>query len=101
MRGHEAVIALRLKGYAPDDVHIDFDVRLPSDGTHAHVLIEPSDAISLLDLRFLVGLTVFVHGDDQARTENTVTACVQARAARVISFCGDEIRDTNHASAVA
>lgn len=98
MRGHDLIVKTRLAGFSPASVHIDFDTLVPNDGVHGHILIEPSDCIPLLDLRCLVGLTVFIHGEDPARVAEAAAAC--AHAQRVITFCGEEIEDS-HAHALA
>lgn len=92
MRGHDAIVKARMLGYVPETVHVDFDVLLPNDGRHAHILIEPGDSIPLLDLRCLVGMTVYIHGDDPARVAQAITACSLAQAKRVISFCGEDMQ---------
>ena len=46
-----------------------------------------------MDLRFLVGLTVLVDGDTDARVDRLTRACVAAKARRVVgnTFRGDRI----------
>lgn len=94
MRGHERLIALRLQGKAPADVHIDTDGGWPVwwldwSGPHAHILVARNENVALLDLRCLIGLLVFVHGEDEGRVGEIADACRKAQARRVVAFAGD------------
>jgi hypothetical protein len=85
---------MRLKGYTPADVHVDIEPSWtwrdwPQWTNHAQVLIEDRDSVALLDLRFLVGLMVFVQGNDRARVQAVASACAAAKAARVIAALDD------------
>jgi hypothetical protein len=78
MRGHQPLIAMRLKHRKPTFVSVDVGVNPKwlcdhwhEQGLQPHLLIEPSDPIDRLDLRFLVGLSL-------------VHICVNAGVDRVI-----------------
>lgn len=69
MRGHEDLIKLRLQGLKPAWVYInDHKCRTDwrTDGMPATVCVA-GEAISSLDMRFLVGLSVVVNADDKQR----------------------------------
>lgn len=94
MRGHEPLIAMRLKHKRPAWVSVAVckDSWLArhwhEEGMSGpHVLIEPSDSIDRMDLRFLVGLHVDIDGDvaDEARVKAVFEACLRAGASRVIA----------------
>ena len=99
MRGHEALLAMRMRGAAPDDIHID---TVPNglwrdwpewNARHAHILIEPHENVALLDLRFVVGLLVFVEGELVGRVRDVAKACADAQARRVICFVLEDPRN--------
>jgi hypothetical protein len=107
MRGHEPLIAMRLQGICPETVHVNVDMPLKpwvtrawaeeahrTGAIHAEIAVEPSDAVHRLDLRCLVGLPVFVLGDDPQRVGAVFTACVKAGAKRVISNDNQSMRDS-------
>jgi hypothetical protein len=92
MRGHEQIIALRLRRKAPKTVQIwcgtdalqgwrDWHT---STG-HAEVEIQDGDALSGLDLRFTVGMLVMVNGTDPFRVAAVHAGCLAAGAQRVVS----------------
>lgn len=93
MRGHEALIALRRSGLRPSLVDIDLEpcpwrnwADWPEWTTVPQIEVQPTDSIRLLDLRFLVGLTVQVSGFDGPRVWAMFEACREAGAARVLAF---------------
>ena len=93
MRGHEPLIALRRQGLKPSLVDIDLEPcpwrnwsTWPEWTTVPQIEVQPADSIRLLDLRFLVGLTVQVSGYEAARVWSMFDACRQAGAARVLGF---------------
>lgn len=93
MRGHEALIALRRQGLRPALVDIDLEpcpwrnwADWPEWTNVPQIEVQPSDSIRLLDLRFLVGLTVQVSGFDGPRVWAMFDACRAAGAARVLAF---------------
>jgi hypothetical protein len=95
MRGHEPLVAMRLRGRKPEACWI-----VESDGlgitrdwqqwdaseASPHVLIEPGDQLQRLDLRFVVGLDVFLDFDDFDRMAAVCEACKLAGAARVVGM---------------
>lgn len=92
MRGQQSVIAMRRKGYAPAAVWL-YDLGSerqrqpfpwPDFGASADVDIEPTDSPSRLDLRFCVGLRVWVQSRDLARLEAITRTAVEAGAKRVL-----------------
>lgn len=93
MRGHEEIIAMRHSGFRPDTVSIhagtdhsracrDWRQTMP---TCAHVEIPDDDSIAGLDLRFTVGMLVFITGDEAGRVSAIHAACLAGGAHRVVS----------------
>jgi hypothetical protein len=101
MKGQETLIAMRKGGHVVGSVWLDLDPDKqeswrtwtecadfkahPDAALSANVQIEPGESISRLDLRFLVGLTVWVHGSDLDRVQQLHKACAAAGAKRVLS----------------
>jgi hypothetical protein len=90
MKGHEPLLAMRRAGFTPLSVHFTVGpdplcTDWPKFGNRASVEIEPSDAVSRLDLRYVVGLEVHVLGHDEVRVVELHGACIAAKASRVIS----------------
>lgn len=93
MRGHEPLKAMRRQGVRPGVIFIDFGDE--ADGWwrmwpdecpgRAHVEIGENDMVSSLDLRFCVGMQVFVHGDDNRRVMAVANACIASDAASVLA----------------
>ena len=92
MRGHEQLIDVRRRRYVPKTVQIwagtdalkgwaDWN----GNSAHAEVEIQDSEPLSSLDLRFCVGLVVFVTGTDPFRVAAIHAGCLAAGAARVLS----------------
>lgn len=102
MRGHEPIVAMRRNGLMPAMVWIDTEpcalkawAGWPSvDASHAHVWVEAGDSIKRTDLRFVVGLTVQVQGEDAQRVADVQDACVKAGAKRVLTYCNGAMTDT-------
>lgn len=101
MKHHEWVAALRRRGHKPACVwlHVDGDAetfaevnRLPNSAPQ--VVIEPADAIDRLDLRWLVGCMVFVHGESEARVRRAFARAQDEGAARVIAYAPTCVLDT-------
>lgn len=93
MKGHEHLIAMRLRRLVPIMVYIDtadtgaLTHMLNSDEpSRAHVWIEPGDSIALLDLRCLYGLQVSITGTERERVEATIRGAKEAVARRVIGI---------------
>lgn len=98
MIGHAPLVAMRTKGIKPAAVYLSDDLTQIARDWHApltlsgqpmpkhspHIAIEPADRIRSLDLRFLVGLCVFVSSDDEKRAKAIFEACKQAGAALVV-----------------
>lgn len=95
MRGHEQLIAMRMRGLLPPyGVAIETDAQpsrwpmlwaaSPYEPCMAHVHIGPSERLGGLDLRYLVGLEVKVDGQDAERVRAVFEACLRAKAQRVI-----------------
>lgn len=93
MRGHEQIIAMRKRGVRPDVVFIwcgkdgigsclDWHLETPK---HPEIEIADTDALSGLDLRFVVGLVVSINGLDPLRVAAVHAGCMAAGAKRVVS----------------
>ena len=91
MNGQQLIVEMRRAGRAPVTVWLTDERGAPLDGSTVYVA--PDDVPELLDLRFLVGLTVVVDGDTDARVDRLTRACVAAKARRVVgnTFRGDRI----------
>jgi hypothetical protein len=110
MKGHENLIKMRLAGKKPNAIWVylrdypnwqfNWEFACPDK---PEVFISPKDNLRLLDLRFAVGLTVHIIGNDEARTRDVLSALVAANAKRVIAVLGDEVIDTgaSHAHSIA
>ena len=93
MKGHETLIAMRLKHRAPLSVWITVTERdrtwrdwpLWTLTGNAHLWIEPNDAPHRLDLRCLTGLQCWVDGDDADRVLAVHQACIDVKASRVLT----------------
>jgi hypothetical protein len=106
MRGHDLLIKLRLKGFRPALVELTVDrpmpawywrewhTEVPHVPVQARILIDQNDSPELLDLRFVVGMSVKVEGDNPARVARAYDAALKAGAKRVISACRGEFRDS-------
>lgn len=94
MRGHEPLIAMRMRRRKPStfvamDIHPGRHWLAEHwhewEGLGPQIVVDPSEAIGLLDLRFLVCLDVCISGDvghaDQVRRLRE--SCAAAGAARV------------------
>lgn len=110
MKGHENLIKMRLAGKKPSAIWVylrdypnwDFNWEFACPDK-PEVFISPKDNLRLLDLRFAVGLTVHIIGNDEARTRDVLNALQAANAKRVIAVLGAEIIDTGarHAHPIA
>ena len=81
MTGHDEIRAMRRAGFKPDFVWISDFANCTMDGKTVRVC---NDVPELLDLRFLVGITAIVEGDNPVRVDRIAKAC-SAQAARVIA----------------
>ena len=101
MRGHTQLIAMRKDGLVPDVVLVETNPELFTavhdwheySPTRAQVRIEATDNPDAADLRFLVGLSVMVNGNDLDRVRRVGKACERAKASRVITFVQRAIND--------
>lgn len=97
MRGHNHLIALRMQRKLPQWVSINVSDEpdwladnwheWTTSATSPHILIEPSDPVSRLDLRMLVGVPLVDVGgyvEHRTRILEVIDACVKAGARRVI-----------------
>jgi hypothetical protein len=106
MRGHEPLVAMRMRGFLPAAVYVNADGNTPGDWTipahaaaplFAEINVDPSETIARLDLRCLAGLTVHLNGSDPMRVAALKDACMEAGAQRVIAYCQDWTEDTDGA----
>lgn len=95
MRGHEPLIAMRLRGLKPASCWLtDVDAaglcrewqNWAESRAKPLVLVEPGENLQRLDLRFLVGLDVFVDMVEPDRMRAVVEACDAAGAHRVVGM---------------
>jgi hypothetical protein len=98
MRGHQALIDMRMRGYAPVG-HVTIDVDGPTVlakpwpcfmADYPLICDEKSDSPTRCDLRFLVGLEVNVTGCDESKVRGFYAAAVKAKAARVMAILHDQ-----------
>jgi hypothetical protein len=97
MRGHEALIAMRLKRQAPAVVFIDFPGQTWRYSAwrdwhfdhpqRANLELEEHDNPEALDLRCIRELTVFISDTGEDRVEALRGACIEAGAGRVVACC--------------
>ena len=103
MRGHQALLTLRREKKRPKGVWIShgrspdcLSWHLAADTLpYPEIEILPTENPEVLDLRFVVGLTVHVSGcNDYKMAKKLHEALKQAAARRVITVCGDLIIDS-------
>lgn len=106
MIGHEQIIALRLRGYKPEQVWVYvfnaepqyFPSTHPAlnlqNGFRAEIHIVPTDR-GILDFRFLVGLVVHLSGTDERRVMQILRQIERAKPLRVITALSDRIIDSD------
>lgn len=83
MTGHDLIISLRRRGYAPACIHIDdWQHHATEDGDT--VCLSPADVPEQQDWRFVVGLPVIVAGEDAGRVARIAAACAKY-AKRVVA----------------
>ncbi len=93
MQGQQHILAMRKSGYAPDIVFVnDYPCKTDwfDEGLAATVCVY-RDRIELLDMRFLVGLTVCITSDNLDRAKRLYAVAKACGAAR-IGAC----QTTNH-----
>lgn len=93
MRGHEPLVAMRLRGRRPSLAWFDVGVMphrdwadWPTWTDSARIEVPPADVIRRLDLRFVVGMPVAITGMDDDRVRELFDAARKAGAARVLAF---------------
>jgi len=90
MRGHEHIIALRLKRLIPEAIFIDdYSFTSPNidwheHGEFPHVCVK-GDSIETLDLRFLIGTQVHISTESESRGKALLKACKKHGATTVIA----------------
>jgi len=105
MKGHDALIAMRKEGRQPRGVWICHAIdntrgwatwqKYAGFDRYPEIEILPTESPELLDLRFVVGLTVHVGGMKvYAKAKRLHKALVDAKAKRVITVCGGLIIDS-------
>jgi hypothetical protein len=82
MNGHDAIIAMRRERIKPAFIWLQDAQQAPNDYA---VTISPTDNPEALDLRFLVGTTVFAESANRSRLASMRRACIDAKAKRVIT----------------
>ncbi len=99
MRGHTAIIKMRLAGVRPEVVYLDdFQSENAKDWhnpgarygevwepDYATVQIDPKDRITSLDLRFLNGIRVLASGSTEERAKAIFEACKRVGVSMVIA----------------
>ena len=78
MKGHNDLIKMRISGKKPASVTIydyPFDTDWTTYGDLPRVCVH-GDAIVDLDLRFVVGLTVFIESNNEARADHLLEKCI-------------------------
>lgn len=85
MRGHDKLIELRSRGLRPDVVFLnDYKTKADFfDGTNIEI---EGEEISLIDLRFLVGLKVAASSSCENRARQILEACKRS-GAKMVAVC--------------
>lgn len=87
MRGHDAILQARMRGSAPAQVVFRFVGECPPVGlSFGEVEIDPRDTLRHADLRFVVGLPVFVWGDRADAVKAWGDACLKAGARSLVQL---------------
>ena len=92
MRGQEAIESLRRKGLKPKGVWVYVGDNVKP--TSLCVDIGSRENPETLDLRWAVGLTVHLTGDEENRIMRMQSALLKAKAARVIAMVGWRVIDS-------
>lgn len=94
MRGHEPLLAMRLRGRRPRFARFEVDPKpcewadwadWPQWSDVPIIEVEPRDVIRRLDLRCVVGMPTFAAGADAQRLRAVVQALLDAGSPRVIA----------------
>lgn len=83
MRGHQQILELRRKGYAPEFIRVDDWDHESTDDLHT-ISLQRKDLPEAIDWRFTVGRLVLVGGNDPKRVQRLYGACSKY-AKRVIA----------------
>lgn len=90
MIGHQPLINMRMSGRAPKYIAIEDHPSLNAKDWHewndSPVVCISKDDLHTLDLRFVVGLTVFLTSFDERRAKAIHRKLIEAKA-RVITSC--------------
>jgi DNA-binding Lrp family transcriptional regulator len=85
MRGHDELIAMRIRGKHPKAVNIcDFPVKLDAE---CPTVCVAEDHVVDLDLRFVFDMIVHIDGHDEARADELMQKCIDADARIVSRSC--------------
>ena len=85
MRGHDELIAMRIRGNHPKAVNIcDFPVKLDAE---CPTVCVAEDHVVDLDLRFVFDMVVHIDGHDEARADELMQKCIDADARIVSRSC--------------
>lgn len=90
MRGHDKLIALRLKGRKPRIVFVNdypCDIDWFENPGSAVTVCTAGDDLQTIDLRFLVGLTVSVSSPTENRAKALFEACKRYAAVVAAGCC--------------
>jgi hypothetical protein len=93
MRGHQPLIAMRMARKRPRMLYIQLSedtlgvcATWQSETPYrAHVEILDTDPLSMLDLRFCVGMTAVVFGEEEQRVKEVAAAVLEAGAVRCVA----------------
>lgn len=87
MRGHDELIAMRIRGNHPQAVNIcDFPVK-PDPFMECPTVCVTDDHIVDLDLRFVFDMIVHIDGHDEERADELMQKCIAADARIVSRSC--------------
>lgn len=89
MNGHQLIIDLRRAGRKPSFLWVSDLEKTHMDGVTVCVA---GDTPELLDLRFLVGVTALVEGQDEKRVQRIAAAC-QKFASRVVASVVHQVNE--------
>jgi hypothetical protein len=90
MRGQDGIINMRKKGLVPSLINIDdFDFKSPltnwEEQDDVPTVCVHQDVLEMLDLRFLIGMTVNITSCSEERAKKLFHLCKKAKAKNVIA----------------
>ena len=90
MRGQDGIIKIRMQGLAPALINIDdYSFKSPltdwEEKDQTPTVCVHKDVLEMLDLRFLIGMTVNISSASEDRAKRLFDLCKKARAKKVIS----------------